>query len=98
MACLIFMHRSSIKEISLAILGLIFLCTPMAAVAQQYGDFKYTVNGGVNIIITGYAGNGGPVTVPDSINGLPVAFINQTAFYGKSNITSIAFPSGVQSI
>lgn len=98
MACAKFMKQSSIKQILLALLGFIVLATPMIGMAQQSGDFGYTVNGGVNIIITGYAGFGGAVSIPDSINGLPVAFINQTAFYGKSNITSIAFPSSVQSI
>ena len=89
---------SPLKQIPRILLATLFLLPTVLGKAQQFGDFKYTVNGGMNIIITGYTGFGGDVSIPARINNLPVAYINQNAFLGKSNITSIAIPSGVLNI
>ena len=58
--------------------------------------FIYTTNNGM-ITITGYAGSGGAVTIPDSINGLTVASIGTNAFYGTS-LTSVTIPSSITNI
>ena len=62
-----------------------------------YPPYTYTVNGG-GITITGYVGSGGAVTVPGTINGLPVTSIGNDAFYECASLTSVIIPSGVTNI
>ena len=85
----------------LSLLGL-----PVAAQAQ----FDYTNNSGT-ITITQYTGPGGPVTIPGTINGLPVTAVGGYyqmnlrfhvpvfvgAFQG-SGVTSLTIPSSVTAI
>ena len=83
-----------------ALLGFLLLSTPLAATAQ----FIYTTNNGT-ITITGYTGPGGAVTIPDTINGLPVTAIGNVidlsaggAFQDKSGLTSVTIPDTVTNI
>jgi prepilin-type N-terminal cleavage/methylation domain-containing protein/prepilin-type processing-associated H-X9-DG protein len=69
------------------------LLTPSAVVQSQ---FTYSTNQGT-IIITGYTGSGGDVTIPDSINGLPVTCIGENAFSGTS-LTDVTIPDSVTNI
>ena len=78
------------KKTSLLLLGSLLLAAPVAVHAQ----FNYTSNG-TNITITGYTGPGGAVTIPSTINGLPVAQIANWAFIANYNITSVTIPNGV---
>jgi uncharacterized repeat protein (TIGR03803 family) len=75
------------------LMGLLILVAP-AAQAQ----FNYTTNSGA-ITITGYTGSGGAVTIPSSINGLPVTGI---AAYAISDLFStpvtVTIPGSVTSI
>src|SRR5208337_3783891 len=73
------------------VLGLL-LCAAPAAQAQ----FTYTTNNGA-ITITGYTGPGGVVTVPGTLNGLPVASIGDFAF-AESDVTSVSIPNSATSI
>jgi hypothetical protein len=85
----------------LALLGLFLLSTPLAASAQQFGDFTYTSSAGVDTIeitITGYTGPGGALTIPDTINSFPVTAVGDNAFNNKTNLTSITIPWGLTSI
>lgn len=66
---------------------------PVAAQAQ----YSYTTDGGA-VTITGYAGPGGAVTIPDSIGGLPVTGIGSRAFAYSTNLTSVTIPDSVTSI
>ena len=59
--------------------------------------FTFTTNVGT-ITITGYAGPGGAVTIPSTINGLPVVSIGGGAFFGNSLLTSVAIPNTVTNI
>ncbi len=59
--------------------------------------FNYTTNNGA-ITITGYTGSGGAVTIPSTINGLPVASIGDGAFDSCSNLSSVTIGNGVTSI
>src|SRR5271165_6975882 len=68
------------------------LALPAAAQAQ----YTYTTNSGA-VTITGYTGPGGAVTIPASLNGLPVTSIGDEAFYG-SGVTSITIPNSVTNI
>ena len=65
---------TNMKNTLLALLGILLLSTPLAATAQQFGDFTYTSDGSA-ITITGYTGPGGAVNIPDTITGLPVTAI-----------------------
>ena len=81
---------------------LLLLARPAAVQAQ----FNYTTNNGT-ITITGYTGSGGAVTIPDTINGLPVTsiggyydsyFEHRGAFEDDQSVTSVAIPDSVTSI
>jgi len=64
--------------------------------ATLQAQFYFTTNNG-SITITGYTGTGKTVTIPASINGLPVTSIGTTAFY-DCTLTNITIPSSVTSI
>lgn len=76
-------------------LSLLLLLASPAAV--QALDFAYTTNN-VTVTITGYTGPGGAVTIPGTIDGLPVTRINGSAFASRSSLTSVTFPDSVTSI
>ena len=76
------------------LLPLLLLLVLSATVQAQ---FNYTVSQG-KVTITGYTGPGVAVTIPDSINGLPVTSIGDWAFSGCTGLTSIMIPDTVTSI
>lgn len=84
------------KNKMLALCGFALLITPLAVTAQQFGDFTYTSDG-ATITITGYTGPGGAVTIPDTIQGLPVVSIGDRAFY-NSTLSSVTFPGSLNRI
>ena len=73
--------------------SLLLLALPAAMEAQYY----CTTNNGA-ITIAGYAGPGGPVSIPSTIGGLPVTGIGDGAFEYCASLTSIAIPDGVTAI
>ena len=90
-------HRS--VRISAAWL-LPFLLLSLPALVQA--QFNYTTNNGT-ITITGYTGPGGVVTIPGTINGLPVTSIGDVAFYNGGRplpytLICITIPDSVTSI
>ena len=60
-------------------------------------DYTYITNNGT-ITITKYTGSGGDVTIPDTINGLPVTSIGDSAFSDCTSLTSITMPNSVTEI
>jgi len=50
------------------------------------------------VTITGYTGEGGIITVPSEIGGLPVTAIGNAAFDGCAAITKITLPDSIESI
>jgi hypothetical protein len=79
-----------------------FLClSSHTAKAAQYGDFTYT-NTGSAIAITRYTGYGRVVTIPNTIEGLPVTTIGVGAFYvdvlDLSFMVDVTIPDGVTTI
>jgi hypothetical protein len=60
-------------------------------------DFTYTTTNGT-ITITRYTGSGGAVDIPRTIDGLPVASIENYAFSGCTSLTSVTIPDSVTSL
>lgn len=71
--------------------------TPVEQTFTVTSDFTYTTGGGA-ATITGYTGGGGAITLPATINGLPVTAIGDNAFYNHDTLTSITFPAGLTHI
>ncbi len=69
----------------------------LALATDLNAQFTYTTNNGT-ITITGYAGPGGQVVIPDTINGLPVVDIEGSAFRNNAVLTGITIPGTVISI
>jgi hypothetical protein len=76
------------------LLPLLLLLTLPAVVQAQY---YFTTNNGT-ITITEYYGPGGAVTVPSTINWLPVTCIGYEAFSTCTSLTSVTIPNSVTNI
>ena len=90
-------HKAALLNILLAcaarLLPLLLLALPIVVQAQ----FNFVTNNGTITIIK-YTGSGGVVTIPSTINGLPVASIGDYAFLYCSSLTRVAIPNSVTSI
>jgi len=76
----------------------LLMATLLLPAAAQALDFTYTTNGCCQITITGYTGTNKVVTIPDTINGLPVTSIGAQAFYWRTGVTSVTIPNSVTKI
>lgn len=70
------------------------------AIGGSEGDFDYIVRDGGAVILN-YRGEGGDVTVPDTLGGYPVRIIGAPAFSGdtwwdKNDLTSLTLPDSVE--
>ena len=65
--------------------------------ALTYGDLQYAVSGG-NVTITGCDKNAANVTIPSSIDSMPVTAIRWDAFRNCSALSAITIPDSVTSI
>jgi hypothetical protein len=79
-------------RLSLLLLPLLFAMPAMAQAQFNYFTSKRAIT------ITKYTGSGGAVTIPETINGLPVISIGDWAFWGCTNLTSVTIPNSVISI
>jgi hypothetical protein len=70
--------------------------------ALSAGDYTWGFCGpdwdNLGIRITGYTGPGGAVTIPHTITGMPVQWIDQEAFMGVTRMTSVTIPDSVNFI
>lgn len=83
--------------VSIAIVMCVF-ASAMPSFAVDYGKFSCEI---VNdeIVITKYIGTGATnVTVPKTLNGLPVVAIGEGAFMGNNEITTVKVNEGVRDI
>jgi hypothetical protein len=85
---------------------LVFIMFATAPILQA-DDFTCTTNADDTITITKCIGPGGAITIPKSINGLPVTRIGDGAFFNSPDfanlilnerIKSLSIPKGVTSI
>src|SRR5689334_17697828 len=83
-------YRNWASALSLCISATVL---PLVAKAQ----FNYTTANGA-ATITGYTGPGGSVTIPDTLGGLPVVAIGNSAFSGIISITSVSVPTSVTNL
>jgi hypothetical protein len=74
---------------------LLILLFVLPAVVQAQFNYK---NIGGKITITKYTGTGGAVTIPSTINNLPVTSIGTNAFASCVTLTSVTIPNSVSTI
>lgn len=94
--CMEAIHGVAFRWMGILLIAVAFAPGTVAKAATQ-GDFNYDTNG-ATITITGYAGSGGAVAIPDAISGYPVTSIGSYAFERRTNLTSVTIPSSVTSI
>jgi hypothetical protein len=74
------------------------MLSALSAIAQT--EFRYTTDNGKITIngLAGYKSSSGNITIPSTINGLPVVNIGSYAFYLSDRIINVVIPSGVTDI
>jgi hypothetical protein len=79
----------------LSVLSYLFFST--SVLAEQWGDFTYTIANGA-ATITDYTGSGGAVVIPSEIDSNPVVGMGSYLFFNDYNVTSIFIPGSIESI
>ncbi len=69
----------------------------LSPTAKVQGPFSYTVTNGA-VTLVKYSGPGGNVTIPRTINGLPVTTLGTRSFAACTNLTSIALSDSITTI
>jgi hypothetical protein len=83
----------------LASFGFMFLSSSAFAAPPHFQSGDYTcIEDGGTIIIVGYAGPGGAVVIPATIEDMPVIGLGIWAFYNCTSLTSVTIPDSVTSI
>ncbi|MBR0540851.1 MAG: leucine-rich repeat protein, partial [Clostridia bacterium] len=81
-------------------LVLVIAALPLAAVelsALTDGDWEYTVSNN-EATVTGYTGSLTDIDIPSALGGYPVTKIGNSAFSGKTTLTSVTIPDSVLTI
>ncbi len=71
--------------------------TSVSAALIVQTPYKYTVVGS-GWVITGYTGGGGAISIPASIDGVPVVGIGTSAFESQAGLTQVTLPNSITSI
>ncbi|MEI6796969.1 MAG: leucine-rich repeat domain-containing protein, partial [Methanomassiliicoccales archaeon] len=82
---------------SMLMLCIFSATVPGTATAAVEGDYTYTVLGD-QATITGYTGVGGAILIPSTLGGKTVEIIGDSAFIGKSSLTSVVLPNSLISL
>jgi hypothetical protein len=85
------LHTSKIACAAKLLLLLLFLSSPVMAMAQ----YTFTTNSDGSLNIAQYTGPGGALVIPDTTNGLPITSIGDAAFFEKTNLTSVTVGTNV---
>ena len=64
----------------------------------QSTAFTYVTNADNTLMVSGYTGVSGPVTIPTSVNGMTVVGIQAHAFDGNYSLTDVTVPGTVTNI
>ena len=72
--------------------------TAIEVSALTYGDYEYKALIDGTVEISRYAGEGGEVNIPATIDGKNVTSIGERAFFGCTSLTSVKLPGSVTSI
>jgi hypothetical protein len=98
-------QKTLICLLTIPLAVLLHLAAPTAAQAQLYSItnangsiYFYSIKANGSINFSAYAGPGGSVSIPSTINGLPVTSIGLEAFWMLPSLTSVTIPSSVTSI
>jgi len=82
------------RLVFIALSAALLLCLPAVSHAQ---DVRFATNTDNTIIITGYTGTGGVVSITNAITGMSVTSIGSNAF-ANSLLTSVTIPASVTNI
>lgn len=88
-------HRCGRTAGAVGLLAVLLPCLSSAARAQ---DYTYEVVNDTSITITGYTGVATVITVPATLEGLPVTAIGDYAFYSRADLAGITLPDSTISI
>jgi len=91
---LCFLSTARLRLKSACFAGVLFAIMLPYVVRAQY---LWTTNSG-SITITGYTGPGGDITIPDTITGLPVTSIGDSAFNSNGDLSSVTTGTNLVSI
>ena len=88
----------------IALTSIFFIFSFQIVIGEQSGHWTYSVSSG-QATITGYTGAGGAVTIPSSVNGIPVVQVGSGevpiqgwASGSQQSITSISISQGISRI
>jgi hypothetical protein len=88
------MMKTKQSLLQTCLLAAVLLALPAVVQAQ---DYTYETNNGA-ITITGYIGTNAVVTIPDTINGLPVTSIGDQAFLYNTSLINVTIPNSITNI
>jgi hypothetical protein len=95
-------RRNNMRKSALCLLlALVTFCSSLShtqyAYADEEGDYTYTIVDNRATITDFPRGAGVDITIPNTLGGVPVTAIGETAFY-ITDLTSVVFPNSLTSI
>ena len=81
--------------LALAAFAVMAVVCAVAAGAESYGYFEYSISEDGTVEIIGYNGSAANVNIPAKINGKPVKYISENSFYNTTTLKSVNIPNSV---
>jgi hypothetical protein len=91
-------NKIAVIAMTLLIMISSFIVVQGSVRATISGDYGYSIINGTEAEITSYAGAGGAVVIPNSIDGYSITSIGDYAFYSSTVLTAVTIPDGVTHI